>query len=224
MTMNQKTAILIFAQSASVECKNKYFPKGFELFSELNLQLFKKVKKTRLPYFIITEKEQNGTTFGERFTNAIDFVFKKGFSNIITIGNDSPELNHRQLWQAVLSLNKSKTTIGPTFDGGFYLLAFHKSLFDKNAFLKLPWQKKSLRKELVKLLENNGALITTFRFYNDLDNINDTDYYLTHSFTITSEIFRLLQINLISKPNLSSWNSIKSNFTSTSFNKGSPES
>ncbi|MCR9181336.1 MAG: DUF2064 domain-containing protein [Flavobacteriaceae bacterium] len=222
--MNQKTAILIFAQSASLECKNKYFPKGLELFSELNHQLFKKVKKTGQPYFIITEKEQNGATFGERFTNAIDFVFKKGFSNIITIGNDSPELNHRQLWQATLNLNESKTTIGPTFDGGFYLLSFHKSLFDKNAFLKLPWQKKSLRKELVKLLENNGALITTFRFYNDLDNINDTDYYLTHNFTITSEIFKLLQINLVSKPNVSSWNSIKSNFTSTSFNKGSPES
>lgn len=220
--MNQKTAILIFAQSASLECKNKYFPKGLELFSELNHQLFKKVKKTGQPYFIITEKEQNGTTFGERFTNAIDFVFKKGFSSIIAVGNDCPELNSLQLQQAILNLEESKTTIGPTIDGGFYLLALHKNQFNKNAFLNLPWQKKSLRKELFKILKIRKANISILRYYNDLDNFDDIKYYLSHKNNISKEVFLLLQtFNTITFQNNETI-FIEKKFVSLHFNKGSP--
>lgn len=222
--MVSKTAILIFAHTASEECNHKHFPRGNELFNALNQEVVIKVKKTGLPFFILTEKEQQGTTFGERYTNAIELVFKKGYSSVITVGNDTPELSSYQLEQAAANNAAFKITIGPTFDGGFYLLAINKSQFNKNDFLKLPWQKTSLRKELVKLLENNGTLISTFRFYNDLDNINDIRYYLTHSYVITSEIFNLLQFILVSKPNSLAWISVKSIFSSISFNKGSPKS
>jgi glycosyltransferase A (GT-A) superfamily protein (DUF2064 family) len=141
-TMNSQTAILLFTQTAQEDCKNKHFQNGVELFSILNSQTLKTVKNSQLPFFIFTEKEQKGKTFGERFTNAITQVFKKGYTQIITIGNDCPQLKSEQLIQAAENFLMSKTTIGPTIDGGFYLLAFHKSLFDKNDFLNLPWQKK----------------------------------------------------------------------------------
>jgi len=220
--MKKKTAILIFTQTASWECKNKYFPKGLELFSELNNQVLNKVKKTGLPYFIITEKEQKGSTFGERYTNAIEFVFKKGFFNIITIGNDTPELKSQQLNQAAANLNKSKTTIGPTLDGGFYILAISKSQFDKTTFLNLPWQKKSLRKELVKTLESTNTSIITLCFYNDLDSQKDIKHYLSYVNLISKNIFLLIQ-NIVSlSPKTKGWNVSQNTFTFILFNKGSP--
>lgn len=222
--MNSKTAILIFAQTAPEECKHKYFNKGKELFTALNLQVIKTVEKTAIPYFIFTEKEQVGKSFGERYANAIETIFNKGYSNIITIGNDCPELKPHQLIRAANNCFESKTTVGPALDGGFYLLAFHKNQFDKEAFLKLPWQKKSLRKELIKLLRSKEAVITTLCFYNDLDNLKDINYYLSHKNTIAEGIFNLLQISTIAIPNSTIWDSIKTNFISTSFNKGSPVS
>lgn len=220
--MNQKTAILIFAQTASEECKNKYFPKGMELFSELNTQALKIVEKTSLPYFIFSEKNQTGDTFGERYTNAIEAVFNKGFLSVITIGNDCPELNTRQLLQAAQNLNESKTTLGPTLDGGFYLLAFHKNLFDKKAFLKLPWQKKSLRKELLKVFESRKAVISNFCYYNDLDSQNDIRYYLAFKNKVSGKILYLIQAFTSSIPNDKVWFFIENNFISTLHNKGSP--
>ncbi len=222
--MNSKTAILIFAQTAPEERKHKYFNRGTELFTALNLQVIKTVEKTAIPYFIFTEKEQVGKSFGERFSNAIETIFNMGFSNIITIGNDCPELKPQQLIRAAENCLESKTTIGPALDGGFYLLAIHKNLFNKEAFLKLPWQKKSLRKELINLLKSKEAVITTLCFYNDLDSLKDINYYLSQKNKIAKGIFNLLQISTIAIPNFTVWDAIKTNFTSITFNKGSPVS
>lgn len=220
--MNQSTAILIFAHSALEEVKNKHFKKGLELFSTLNATVIKTVKKTGLPYFIITQKEQTGNTFGERFTHAIDSVFKKGYSNIITIGNDCPELKTQQLQQAALHLQESKTSIGPTLDGGFYLLAFNKKQFDKKAFSQLPWQKASLRKELLKVLKSKNAIISNFCFFNDIDSQKDINYYLSDKNKINPEILSLLKAGTtsISKNNIFFHSKKISLFIP--FNKGSP--
>lgn len=222
IAMNSKTAILVFAQTASEECKKKHFLNGRDLFSILNHQTLKVVKKTQLPFFIFTEKEQIGNSFGERFTNAIAQVFEKGFTKVITIGNDCPEMKSKQLIQASQNFLESKTTIGPTLDGGFYLLAFHKNQFDEKAFLNLPWQKKSLRKELISLLNSKQTVISILRFFNDLDNLKDIDYFLSHKNAIAEDLFKLLQFISISKPNFPVWSSIKSNYISNIFNKGSP--
>ena len=80
-----KTAILIFANSAAKEVERKEFL-STEIFSALNKQTLKKAKKSKLPYFVVSEKEQIGISFGERFTNAIDLIFKKGFDNVIYSG------------------------------------------------------------------------------------------------------------------------------------------
>tara|TARA_R110000850_G_scaffold254614_1_gene380166 strand:+ start:55927 stop:56592 length:666 start_codon:yes stop_codon:yes gene_type:complete len=220
--MNSKTAILLFAQTASEDCKKKYFHNGRELFSALNLQAHKRVKSSQLPYFIFTEKEQTGNTFGERFTNAIEQVFLKGFDNVITIGNDSPQLKTQQLLEAANNCLKEKTTLGPTLDGGFYLLGIQKKHFEKKAFLNLPWQKQSLRKELLKYLMTKNTDIVHFCYYNDLDNLNNSAYYLSNKDTIPEEIYSLLQINVPAIAVFPLLNSIKNILNPTPFNKGSP--
>lgn len=220
--MNSNTAIIVFAQTASEECKKKFFQNGKDLFSALNLQTLNVVKKTQLPFFVFTETEQIGNSFGERFTNAITQVFEKGYSRVITIGNDYPELKPQQLIQSSQNFLESKATIGPTLDGGFYLLAIHKNQFDEKAFLNLPWQKKSLRKELIRLLNSKQTIITTLRFFNDLDNLKDIDYFLSIKSTIAKDLIKLLQFVSTPKPISTFWNSIEYSYINISFNKGSP--
>jgi hypothetical protein len=75
--IRQKTAILIFANSAKHEGHQKSFRKSVALFKELNRQTIQKVKKTKLPFFIFSEKEQSGSNFGERYQMLLNLYMKK---------------------------------------------------------------------------------------------------------------------------------------------------
>lgn len=173
--MRQKTAILIFANSAKAEGLNKPFKKSTVLFNALNSQIKNKVKQTNLPYFIITEKEQIGDTFGSRFTNAIQFVFNKGFDNIITVGNDTPHLQKKHILEAnrKLKSNNNSLVLGPSQDGGFYLMAIKKSLFNSKDFLNLPWQTASLNNRILKLLALKKVKISLLESLIDIDSTKD---------------------------------------------------
>ena len=71
----QKTAILIFAQSAQKEAVSKPFKNAAKVFTQLNKHTVTTVKNSKLPYFHTTEEAQVGATFGERLTNAIQSVY-----------------------------------------------------------------------------------------------------------------------------------------------------
>jgi len=88
---------LVFANSAKEELVHKSIPNSEQLFDKLTQSTLRKAKDTGLPTFHISDKDQVGSNFGERFTNAIAAVFDRGFNNIITIGNDTPHLKTQHL-------------------------------------------------------------------------------------------------------------------------------
>ena len=106
--IQHKTAILVFANSSQEEISHKAIPKSGLLFDMLTQRTLKTVKKTKLPYFHLTEEHQVGDSFGERFTNAIQMVFTKGFEQIITIGNDTPQLRVSHILDASGHLENGK--------------------------------------------------------------------------------------------------------------------
>jgi len=110
--MNKKIAILIFANSAEYEAKQKPFQSSEVLFDVLNAQILKVVKNTGLPYFLSSEKNQIGATFGERFTNAIESIYNRGFEAVVTIGNDTPHLQTKHILTAVHQLKQNDIVLG----------------------------------------------------------------------------------------------------------------
>jgi len=218
------TAILVFANSASQEFERKSFAKNPALFEALNNETLTKVKKTKLPYFHFTEKEQFGNSFGERFVNAIQEVYKKGYDNVITIGNDSPQLKIAHLLEANKQLQLGKTVFGPTFDGGFYLMGLHKSNFDASIFLRLPWQRFGLFHRISQLFENNNSHLFRLPVFEDIDTKKDVVKLLGFSKSVATGLLSMLRILFknvtfffeppINKPYNPS--------TSAPFNKGSP--
>lgn len=221
--MNQKTALLIFANSAAKEVERKEFL-STEIFSALNKQTLKTAKKSKLPYFVISEKEQKGASFGERFTNAIDLIFKKGFDNVITIGNDTPHLKTKHLLDANTSLTNKQLVIGPSKDGGFYLMGLKKSHFNKETFLKLPWQTNKLQASIGAISTIKKEQISFLELLIDIDALEDIKTILQSFKTLSLDVFLLLK-----KTNLAIkiYNSSKVSFYKTSsftknYNKGSP--
>lgn len=218
------TAILVFANSAKQDLANKCIPKGEHLFDVLTQTTLKKAKKTSLPVFHFSDKDQVGITFGERFTNAIATVFDKGFSNIITIGNDTPHLKTQHLKHTAKQLATGKTVIGPSKDGGFYLLGLQKSNFNVAEFQNLPWQRFSLYHQISLWLQAESSELIKLPVLQDLDNERDLQSILSFSKGLSPTLFLLIAQLIKRKRGLYCTNQIFSSSYPNSFpyNKGSP--
>lgn len=222
--MNKKTAILIFAKSAEFEAIQKPFQSSEVLFDALNAQTLKIVEKTGLPYFSSSEKNQIGSTFGERFTNAIQSVYDKGYEAVITIGNDTPHLQTHHILKAVDQLELNNIVLGPSKDGGFYLMGLKSSHFNSETFLKLPWQTSHLHRSISKLVASNHITLSYLELLSDIDTISDAKTIIDSFLKISKRIKQLLQdYILVEKKIINSLIvSAETVIQTLLFNKGSP--
>ena len=217
------TAVLIFANSHGVDATRKCIPQSGELFKTLNEEIVSKVERTGLPYFLYSEELQIGSNFGSRFTAAIQSVFSKGFDRIITVGNDTPNLSSTAILQASQNLREGKTVIGPSTDGGIYLLGINKNRFDPAGFRELPWQRQNLFQETARFFMRRGMLHQLPRL-TDIDSIKDIKIVINQHRCISPRLFRQLlsiigrrQLTLAYQNNASIFFEINQ-----SYNKGSP--
>ena len=193
--MNKNTAILIFANSAEKDAVLKPL-QSRSLFKTLNSDVISCAQKTGLPYFHYSEDEQVGLTFGDRFTNAIQSIFDKGFKSVIAIGNDTPHLKAKHILKTEQKLETHQCVLGPSKDGGFYLMGLNKSHFNTEAFLKLPWQTKHLNRSVFKILQSNNTSTYFLEQLVDIDSKKDIKFILD-SFKSFSKTLKTLLITLI---------------------------
>ncbi len=222
--ITKQIAILIFANSSMEELKNKPIAYGQNLFNYFNSQTLKKVRKTNLPFVLCSEKDQCGATFAERFTNAIAALFDKGYEKIITIGNDSPNLRSADIIEASKKLVDNDIVIGPSMDGGIYLMGLHKGSFIKKNFLQLPWQTNQLAKTLINTILDNGLVLKSLRYLRDIDTIHDLKRFSRYTRHL-SLIFKHILLTIFETSFIAIL--FREGFvprivTSVYFNKGSP--
>ncbi|WP_290568077.1 TIGR04282 family arsenosugar biosynthesis glycosyltransferase [Leeuwenhoekiella sp. UBA6783] len=171
--MNTKTAILIFARSAEEDARHKSMHNGVQLFEALNKQTLKTVKQSGLPFYIYSEKNQKGATFAERYIQAFTEIYELGYDNVISIGNDSPHLTKQHLLTAASELQNCPMVIGPSVDGGFYLMGLNKSHFNAQALLELPWQTSKLTQIILRKVREQKIQATILEVLYDLDSVSD---------------------------------------------------
>ena len=68
---------------------------------------------------------QQGIDIATRVQNAFKKVFKLGFEHVLIIGSDCLELDERIIRLAFRQLEHFDSVLGPTKDGGFYLLGMN---------------------------------------------------------------------------------------------------
>lgn len=198
MLQNKKhTAILIFANSPYEEIEQKGIVNGGILFEYLNQQTFLEANKTGLDVILFSGKFQKGNSFGERFSNAIESVFLQGYEYIITIGNDSPDLKTSHLITAKENLQKNSLTLGPSLDGGTYLITLSKQDFNKQRFANLPWQTSQLFADLKNYLTTKNNNVQELERIKDIDSTDDLHYFLSR-FKTTPSFLRKLILRIIS--------------------------
>lgn len=175
----QHTAILLFVRTQLEEVRSKKWFSGagyqndLKLAAFLNRQVLSVAKASGLPTFIISGKDQLGDHFAERFTNAIQSIFEKGFQQVIALGNDCLNLQVSHLLQAEAKLQHAPLVIGPAADGGAYLIGLSKELFDPLVFQCLPWQQSDLMAGLRKMALQQSADILLLEEESDADSYHD---------------------------------------------------
>jgi len=116
---------------------------------------------------------QNGTDLGERMKNSFTDVFTKGFRRAVLIGSDSPDLPKKYIEQAFTTLQTRDTVVGPTVDGGYYLIGFHTNSFTPNVFENIPWGNQMVFQETVRKIEQAHRSVGLLPMWSDVDTIAD---------------------------------------------------
>lgn len=210
LSQNKHTAILLFTNNVIVEAKRKLFvsdknkKSNIEIASALIATTESKIKNTQLPYFIVSTEQQIGNNFGERLANAIDFVFNKGFDNIIVLGNDCPQVTTKYILEAIRMFKNNQLIVGPTLKGGSYLIGLTKESFHKTQFENLAWESKGLLKDLIIYSKSNALKTILGCYFSDINNKSDLKDVLSKLDFQNSFIKALVSIkikfNLFFKP------------------------
>jgi glycosyltransferase A (GT-A) superfamily protein (DUF2064 family) len=103
----------------------------------------------------ITLVSQSGRDAGERIMNLSNEFFNNGAARILFICYDNPLLDPALLEAAFELLKRSKAVIGPTFDGGFYLLGLsepYPSLFEG-----IDWNADTPYRQFVEKLNSDAS-------------------------------------------------------------------
>ena len=94
-----------------------------------------------------SKRVQLGKDLGQKMDNAFEDLFERGYSKIVIIGTDCPELNAGIITNAFTFLDTRDVVIGPAQDGGYYLLGMNQS--HTTLFQDIPWSTSSVLKETI---------------------------------------------------------------------------
>lgn len=123
------------------------------------------------------ESKQQGHNFASRFTEAFSDLFAQGYEKVISIGNDSPDLTSAHIETALQKLEENELVLGPSTDGGAYLIGIHKSHFNAAVFEAFPWQQENLFASLVADAHTHKQSVFFLSLLNDLDTAEDVFAY-----------------------------------------------
>lgn len=126
------------------------------------------------------KKVQKGIDLGERMMDAFIEVLSY-HRNAIIIGSDCIYLSADHIREAAGALVHHDKVIGPTYDGGYYLLGMSQVQID--LFVNIPWSSGKEFTTTQKRILQSGSSLYELPELNDIDHLKDWEEYLTSSAT-----------------------------------------
>jgi len=172
-----KTAIVVFIRAIEEEARVKSFSysnsrnQSKKVLKELNKQVIQWSKKTQLPVIIGNNKVQSGDSFGERINSVCINAFAKGYENLILIGNDCLTIDSSSLLEVEQQLSKKDVVLGPTSDGGIYLLGISRNAFQSIALDLQLWQTPQLFDSLKNNFQQKNISVEILEVNEDIDDV-----------------------------------------------------
>ncbi|HMJ63821.1 MAG TPA: TIGR04282 family arsenosugar biosynthesis glycosyltransferase [Candidatus Binatia bacterium] len=119
---------------------------------------------------------QGGGDLGERLKRAFREAFSARFDRVALIGSDCPELTARDIEQAWNALDGNDVVLGPSRDGGYWLVALHNSI--PKLFAKIPWSTDRVLAATLAHAKSARLRVHLLRELADVDTEDDWKAYL----------------------------------------------
>lgn len=116
-------------------------------------------------------KIQEGKDLGARMKNAFTEVFKNNFEKVLIVGTDIPDLSSGLINQALSELDKNEIVIGPSTDGGYYLLGMKK--FHPDLFNNIQWSSEEVLNKTLNIINQLGLRFSLLPKFMDIDTEED---------------------------------------------------
>jgi uncharacterized protein len=118
------------------------------------------------------QMNQPDSDLGTRMYETIKHLIKeKNADQVILIGADCPYIEKNDILLSFDNLYNSSTTLGPSEDGGYYLVGANGDY--PELFPKMEWGRSDVLENTTKSLKFHSISTTLLRTLNDIDNIDD---------------------------------------------------
>ena len=113
---------------------------------------------------------QLGKGLGERMYDAFSKLLKE-HDKVIIIGGDMPHLSSLQVHKAFEILDKAEVVLGPSEDGGYYLIGMKQAHHE--LFSNMTWSTDRVLKETIQRANVLNLNYTLLPWLNDVDTAKD---------------------------------------------------
>lgn len=114
---------------------------------------------------------QTGEDLGARMHNALARVFEEGYTSCLLFGSDIPEIRSEDLLKAFDQLGRHDVVIGPSADGGYWLIGMHRP--HSCLFENRQYSHGSVLEELIRTAGQEGLSAGLCRELQDMDTPSD---------------------------------------------------
>jgi rSAM/selenodomain-associated transferase 1 len=120
---------------------------------------------------------QKGKDLGDKMKNSFKILFNKGYEKIIIIGTDCPDISPEILINSFKELSHNDITLGPSTDGGYYLLGMN--MYHPFIFENIVWSSEHVFRSTVKKISDNRLSLYLLPELIDIDTEVDVRRWLS---------------------------------------------
>ena len=126
---------------------------------------------------------QMGIDLGERLDSATQWAAEHGYTKILIVGSDSPTLPISYISEALTLLDSKDTVVGPSTDGGYYLIGFSAAALTTTVplvFEEIAWSTADVFQQTVTRIYSAEATLGLLPPWYDIDIPEDLAFLQAH--------------------------------------------
>ncbi len=124
---------------------------------------------------------QKGVDLGERMKRAFIDCFEAGISSVLVIGSDLPDLSRHIVEKGFSVLEACDSVIGPSRDGGYYLIGFRRDTFLPDIFDGIAWGTGTVHEKTMEALNSRKSRVFRLPTQRDIDRPDDLAHFFRRS-------------------------------------------
>ncbi len=126
---------------------------------------------------------QIGDDLGERLVSATQWAADHGYTKILIVGSDSPTLPVSYISEAIALLDLRDLVIGPSVDGGYYLIGFavdNLAMIVPHVFEDIAWSTAEVLQQTIARIQSTEVTFRLLPPWYDIDTAEDLAFLQAH--------------------------------------------